>query len=800
MMQLIKYEFHKLFYKKIIFFLLILLLGLNLFLFLQEQKNVVFHNTAEYRTLLTKYSAMEPGQALNELNRLQGDYGILFRILYNRSTGVDETVVQNDVQLLLDNYPEPITYETFLQKYSYFLQNEDEFQAVNLAVSQLIGQLNALQSYPEFIRSMKDKAQEMEEVSVFAKKDTFSYRNIQKTVLDFSDLKNLPLALGQEEGLLAVSDFAFTDYFLMAFILLLAIFLFAEERENGLLPILKSTTHGRLKLAGSKLVVLLFSACCLPALFYGSNLVVATYRFGFGDTGRFLQSMSGFRDTEMPLTVLQYLILLFLLKLLALFLFAAVTALVFTVISNTRLTFLIIGGILAGSYLAYSFIYPTSYLNTIKYLNIFSFLDSYQMLAYYNNLNIFGYPVSRLSCSLFLLLLLIILCSLAYLLFFSKTGSKSSSSVPVLLKRKDLSRLTKGSVDLWNHELFKIMFSNKGLFLLLSALLLGLTNLDLSELFYTSDQYSYEYYAGQLAGTLNESKPSFLEEEQQRFDHLSKDIKALSEQYNKKEITRADYEGSSMKLSDFAKLYPGFQKAKQQYESLAALQEHQNLPLHFISSISSGYIFEDSGRDLLLGLLYSVLLILCLSNLFCSEYKNGMILLIRSTRDGRGKLFFKKAFLAYGTALILLLLLYAPVYITLVVRYDFTDWAAPVQSILNFGGIPFSISILQFILLVSVIQCITAFAMVSSLLLFAQLLQKQTLTILTGALALSVPMVFRYIVPGLFRGYTFADGFDMYRHFSEGNALSYVCLYGATMVILTVLAVTAAYRKFCNVH
>lgn len=798
MMQLIKYEFNKLIHKKVIFFLLFFLLGLNIFLFLQDQKEVVFHNTTEYRSLLTKYSGMEPKQALSELKEIQNDYSILSRILYNRSIGVTEAVTQNDIQILLDDYPVPITYKAFTQRYSYLIKKEAEFQTAYAAINELIEQLNTISSYPQFIGSMEKKAQSMESVSIFAKKDTFAYRNIQKTVLDFNDLKQLSLELGQEEGIIAVSRFAFTDYFLLLFILILSVFLFAEERETGLLTILKSTTNGRLKLAGSKLLVLLLSTLFLFVIFYGGNLFSAKDRFGFGDTGRFIQSMASFRDAEMPLTVSHYLIVLFLLKLFALLLFAVITTLLFTLFSNTKLAFLINGGILACSYLAYSFIYPTSYLNPLKYLNIFSFLDSYQMIAYYNNLNLFGYPVSRLSSSISLIGGLIILCILTYLWIFSKSGSKNCSLNPALFKRKSGNHLSNGSVHLWNHELFKILFSNKGLLLLLLAFLLGLQYLDRSELFYTDEQYYYEYYARQLSGNLDGSKNSFLENEQQRFDHLSVDINSLLEQYNNHEISKEDYRNKSLELSEFAKFYPGFQTVKQQYELLSGLQEQKDISLHFISTIPSSYIFEDSNRDLLLGLLYSVFLILCLCNLFCSEYKNGMINLIRSTKNGRGKLFFKKSFIAYAIAALLMLFIYIPTYITLAGRYHFTDWTAPIQSIQKFSDFPFKISIIQFIVLIMMIQLTTAFAMVSTLLLLEQLLKKQTLTILTGVLILSVPMIFRYIVPKLIERYSFADGFNMYRHFSEQNSFLYVSLYVAAMIIITVLAETIAYRIFCN--
>lgn len=794
-MNLLNYEFKKLFHKKVSFFLLLLLFALNIFLFRQDQKDVVFHNTPEYQALLDKYSAIDPEQAYNELKENRTDYGIIGQILQARSQGFSEDIIKNNVQSGM--YSEAIQYETFLEQNSDLIEHESKFNSISAATNELIEELNAVLSYPQFIDSMAEKAQSMESISIFAKKDTFAYRNIPKTVLDFSDLKLLPLSLGQEDGILAVSKFTFTDYFLLALLLFLAIFIFVDERESGLLPILKSTKHGRLKLAYSKLCVLLFSTVCLAILFYGSNFLIAKERFGFGDTSRYIQSMASFRDVELPLTVSHYLLLMFLLKLLTLLLFAVIVSLLFTIVTNTKLVFVMIGGILTFSYLAYTFIYPTSYLNPLKYLNLFSFLDSYRMIAYYNNLNLLGQPVSRLSSSIYVIFIILTLCLFAYLWIFSMTGSKTSSLYFNLWKTKGFKHLSKGSVHLFHHELYKILFSNKGLLLLLFAFLLGFTNLDQSELLYTSKQYYYEAYAQQLAGNLNDSKASFLQNEQERFNQIPEEIQTLTEQYNNNEISQAEYKAQSITISDFSQFQEGFQEAKQQYESLSDLQVEKGIPVHFISTIPCDYMFDNSNRDLQLVLFYSVFLILCLCNLFCSEYRNGMLKLIRSTKNGRGKLFFKKSFLAYAIAVLLMLFLYLPVYITLAGRYHFTEWSAPIQSILTFQNFPLELSVLQFIVLVWMIQLITAFAMVSILLLLAQLLKKQTLTILTGVLTLSVPMIFRYLIPDLFERFSFADGFNMYWHISQQDSFRYVCFYVVAMILITILAEIVAYRKFC---
>lgn len=797
-MKLIKYELYKLCTKKIIFFVVFILFCLNSYLFYSNQRSVIFTNSKEYKTLESKYIHMDTNIAYDELEQLTKYFGFVQMILFQREQGIDEKIIKNQTESRLEQLSESISYEEFLERYVPNFDDIEEFKSIDEAIYFLMNQLRHINSYPDFILSMREKADKMERVSVFQQKNTFAHRNIIKTISDFDDLKEINLSLGQEEGVLAFSQFKFTDYFLLAIILLMGIYLFVDERENGILNLIKPTKNGRLQLAFSKLTVFIFVVVILGILFYGTNYILAKNMFGYGDTSRWIQSMSSFRDASIPMSLNQYFFFFGMIKFISLIFFTLLVSLIFIVVNNTRISYSLIGFILAISYLAYEFIYPISYINVCKYLNIFAFLDGHHLIANYVNLNIFGYPISRVTTTIVVLVLAIMVCYIFYLICFSNNFSHTINIRIRMLKGKRKVNLKSGSVNLFYQEVFKNFISNKILYLILLSLLIGYSNLNLKEIFFTFDQAIYNSYSMDLTGAINSEKTSHIEEEQFKFNDLSNQIELLNQQLEKKEITKEDFDMESLNLYNFASRGYGFNIVKEQYESLLRLQEERGIHGHFISKISSDYIFNLPKRDLLIGLIYSILLTLCLSNVFCCEYNKGMIHIIRSTRNGRGKLFFIKSFIGYISSLLLMAALYLPLYITLIFRYKFNDWIAPIQSIQQFRNIQMNINILGFITGVMVIQLITGFVMSAVLILLSQVVKKQNLIILLGFILFSVPFIFSFISPKMIQKAFFVGGFNSYYLLTDVKSITHIVLFFIIILILGLGSNIVAYKKFCN--
>lgn len=433
----------------------------------------------------------------------------------------------------------------------------------------------------------------------------------------------------------------------------------------------------------------------------------------------------------------------------------------------------------------------------LKYNNIFSYLDTYHLLATYVNLNVFGYPITRITTSLITIIILFILFLMAYLMCFVKKIILISFKLNIGMFQKKV-QAQNGSTNIFTHELFKNLFYNKSLLFLILSIVIGFNFLNVHELLYSFDDQVYQSYANSLSGGITEDKKVFIEQQQKKFNHLSDEIQLLSKQLQNGEIDSDTYDIKTLQITDFSKKITGFQYAKGQYEYLLKLQNERNIDGHFISKIRSNFLFSQPSRDILMGLIYTLLLIICIGNLFCCEYSNNMINVIRNTKNGRSKLFFYKSIVAYLTSFILVLILYTPIYITLIVRYRMNDWSAPIQSIQQYFNFNIQLSVIQFIIVVLILQLISAFFMTTTIILLSQILKKQSLTILFGIIILAVPFIFSFVSTNIVQKNTPVAGFNLFQLFTQQNSVGFAAIYLIVIILFGIISGIIAKMKFCN--
>lgn len=211
-MGLVKFELGKVFRNRRVRVLVLVLLILNpplLFWNIRSRYDYVLDSKPEYESLLEEYAGMDLAASQRELTE---------RAEQAREFSQLESARQSGNTALLD----------ILQE-----------QSPNLAGDYMA-------SYPDYIAGMEDQAEQMRRASIFNKPGTFSYRNVQKTPEDFRKNRGLTLKFGSSAGLEALSRFFLTDVLVLFLTLLFAVRLFREEREKGLLPLVRSTALAKL--------------------------------------------------------------------------------------------------------------------------------------------------------------------------------------------------------------------------------------------------------------------------------------------------------------------------------------------------------------------------------------------------------------------------------------------------------------------------------------------------------------------------------------------------------------------------
>lgn len=795
-MRILKYEFYKVLSKKFLLLFILALYVVNCYLYISEQNNKNLLLPKEYYYVLEEYSGLSVNEALSRITETGNELNALSIMKSLRLNKIPEEAIEEQVTPVLDTLSPPISYNELIRKYadSRYMKDNLYLQDCLASFGLISNQLEYIASYPDFINSMEEQAENMQSVSVFNKKGSFAYRNIKKTPNDFSHLKGIELKPGDETGILTSTQYKFTDLSIAAIIFLLCVYIFLFEKESGLVKITKAARNGHTPVILSKLAVLGFMTAVYSFVFYGSILFLGNRLYGFGDLTRNVQSMSSFRDCSFLLSVKEFILLFILTKIIVTVLTSYVFAAIFNIFSKPKLIYSVLAFFIGFSYICQKFIHPASYINTLKYINLFSFFDVFALYGEYTNINFFGFPISKVTVSLFTFLVLTAI-SVSLTVYSYIRSFKGSNSIldgfftGLSLKHTKLT----GTTSLFMQEIYKIFISNKVILIIIAAVIIGYQNIDASPLLMPKDTAVYKSYVDSLAGEVTAEKVAFIEAEQKRFDNIPSELQKLRNSYKDGLLSRASYKEELNRITLFSEKRTGFERLKKQYQYLVNLQKEKGTKGSFVCELSSSYIFSNRTRDLYNGLYYSFLLALCLTNIFPMEYKNGMYRVCKSTFHGRLRLFVHKCIVGCTTALLLMVTVYLPYYINLLIRYDIKTWTAPIQSVSIFKTLDLRISILNFVVMTSLLRVFGCIAITVLIILISLLVKKHSVCILVSTVILGFPPVLSSAT-GItsINFFSFNSVFTLFYAFTKSSIIEIIAYYIFLMALMIMSSILGA--------
>lgn len=335
--------------------------------------------------------------------------------------------------------------------------NDDELFNRSVMLSNIQAQLSHIDSYEEFISNMKSRAEQQSSFSIFAEPDSFSFRNIEKTPMDFAEVKGVKPILGNNKAVEAATSYEVSSYILLIIVLLVNILMFSVEREKGLYVLVRSTAKGRLSTIACKLLVVLSVTAVVSLLFYASNIMMAGTVYGFGDLSRPVQSSELFLNCALNVTMLEYLILWVLGKTLLLCSLSMLTAFLFVVIKSSAKTYLILAAALIFEFSCFIFIDGSSVLASLKFINIFYLISGNNIFGCYQNVNIFSQPINIITIFIGLAIALFVVGVFGTTLAFSRLSQHNGKLVLLdrLMSRLGRFKKINGSVRIYSGEAYK---------------------------------------------------------------------------------------------------------------------------------------------------------------------------------------------------------------------------------------------------------------------------------------------------------------------------------------------------------
>lgn len=756
-MKLFIYELKKVLNKRIFLVVLALCLVINGFLLYSsqntEENNLRLAYSDEYGEMLDKYSSMPLDKAKKQVEDELLAYDISGRL---------ESLAQADNEELIESYTSELEEyrknnpEAYKKAVEMSESGEESFWK-NSFLYDISQQIEYINSYPDFISEMYDRAKAQSASSIFGDENSFPYKNLYKTADDYAGLENTELRLVNSDSLTATVKYGLTDFFIIAVVLLICIYLFGYERDKGLYSLIRCTKFGRLKTIISKLAVLFVLSAFVSVLFIYSDFIVNDFLYGSTDLSVNVQSISEFRNCTLSVTSGQFLLLFALAKTIGIFVISSLLALVFICFSSSAAMYLTGLGAVGAEYLLYSLIGQNSFLNLLKYINIFYILDGSQFFGSYLNLNIFSNAVTSVPIVLGVFGIVFILCTIFSCVVFCKRNQQKKANIFSKLFEKIKLRFFRinGSTSVLKGEIFKFTIQNKMAVVLVLLLVFavvssfGMVRYPYSEV---SDA-DYKAYIEYLEGDITSEKETYITEQQQYFDDLRQRLDEIAVNSELSESTKQAMSKSIENILNSKGV--AFDRVTEQYNRLLGLKS-DGVKARFIDeNIYSTFVSSKTREWNDFALLCFVLLI-AVPCVFSVEYKNGMINLIRPTKNGKTKLFVRKIEVLLMFTLFSFISVYLPYFIRFINTYGTKSFATPIVCI--FDKLQASCFSVMGAMLVNLLcSLLLALAVVSIITALSIITESNMFTMVLSTVLIIIPCLAVYSTESVRIGYCIAN-------------------------------------------
>lgn len=626
------------------------------------------------------------------------------------------------ISALRDQYPdlsqkvqeEPL-YTGDLESESAFMKNISE-------------QSDTVSQYADFLKGIEQKAKMISSISIFAKEDCFSSRNIQKSREDYAAMQSVSIDFQLQDALIKALSYPITAVLVILMILLYSTMMLLQERQRKLQPMLFCTERGRHAFMNTKAVSVIVSSVLVVVLFYGSNLILMRIAYGPVKLSAALPSLAAFQQSTLPISILQFLFLFFFLKIFICALLAQVMLLLCTIFQHRITCYLsIIAGVLL-SLAMHIFLSPIGAFRILYYLNPVRLFQVLEMLESYVNFNVFQQPVSLylmyaavlLSCALLVFLLQHIMVKRAV----------SEHRIPAFVQHLHLPIAR----NLWAQECYKFFWVQKIAVVLLVFAGFQLYSYSHRELYTSQEERLWSSYMQTLQGPLTKEKEAFLQKEKTYYKELHKQEERLMKRLDRKEITVLQYRKQVEPISNMLLKEETFSQILQEYEYVK-----QDSSRQFV--IPFGYRHQFFSSDHWTILIFLFLFVLSISNLQCSEYRNRRQTLLQTTVNAKKALVNKKLILALVCGVAMLIMARLPQLLQYMDTYGFPCLNASLTSMHEFANMPSWISFAVFLFGTAVIRMIALIPIIMFSYMISVNVRQQMFTLLSTALVFLFPLI-----------------------------------------------------------
>ena len=641
-------------------------------------------------------------------------------------------------------------FEAYLDLYQggAYLRFTDSLWQEGMLADELYEEWESCADYGEYLLSVQENKNTLGSIKLFGgtTESSFSTRNIEKSARDYGKLTGEGTRWMPQKAVTGSWENLWTDLLLILSAAFFVGYLILEDKEKQLFYITRSTPKGIGPDIRARLAALLIHCMVMAGLFYGENLLFYGHEAGFGDLSASLQSLAAYRESCLPISIRQYLVLSGLTKGLVLFGCGTVLAAVSMASVRPFLPFMAGGIWYGGSCALYAGIPAASKGAVFKYLNLAGCLRTEKLYGAYLNLNVLGRPLSRMWLALGLLALTIVTGVSCCLILFIKGESFT-------LRGRRYIRLLpfRPSGSLLFHEGMKILVMNRAALVLLAfGLLIGGRDLSRKYNLSVQEQY-YQSIMLELEGELTEEKEALVLAEDARYAEAFEEIRRIDELVSEGEMEEGAGEDMKSRWYAVTAFYPAFSRVWQQYENI------RESGGNFIYDTGYLYLFGVRGDGFRTDfLLLGFGMILAFGGAMAMEDRKGAWNLLGATRRGKSGILRNKTIVCALGAALLSLVPFVCRTVSISANFPLGGFRFPAAAIPYCRGLPGWLSVGGMAAVMCLTQALVCAGATLLVLLLSYWRKDALQAYLLGVVVLTVPLVL-----GMW-GLGFAEGLSLY--------------------------------------
>ena len=555
-------------------------------------------------------------------------------------------------------------------------------------------------NYPQYIKQINKNLSAISSFELFSNQGDYNTKNAKKVMKAYEKVKNVKPVYGNYTAVSNTVTTGLSDVILFVLVLQCVALVIDSDRKKGMMKLLKSCKNGRCKLILSKIKALFMSdVLCVLGIYVPLFTGLMLY-YGCSNLNNPIQSVPEFYESDLNITILQYLLMFLALKCVAVFAYSLILLLYSIVFENVGIFYAVSIITLAVSMVLKVYILWDYKIGLFKVMSPATLSDIMAITCKYYNINIAGIPVSLFGLSVaFMLTYIVTMIVISAVIFSNNISIKLNITKPV---RRKIKAFTKGMTLF---EFKKVVFVNKGIILIIVLMIAQSymahnINTERSEY-----QKHYTKYMNTLQGPQTDDTEKFIKDEEERFKLIDKKYTANVDAYTNGKLNADAFDVISEKYYWDILPKDAFKDIKKHNSYLTKLSK-ENKSGWFINDIGVNYLFNSKEiyNETFAWILMMMVMVLLITSCYSYDEDTQMNKLLTTMYNGTKKLQKIKVKIVLLLSTLLYLVTYIPFWIKIFNSYEMSAIWAPAISLEKFSNISANVPIIVLLIAEFVIK------------------------------------------------------------------------------------------------